>query len=211
MKKTDVIRAHDEEAHLYDQQAREYESHAHDLLFGMSFAYVSSGQRLLDLGIGTGLSSQPFAQIGLEISGADGSTEMLKVCEAKGFARDLKSLNLLETPFPYADRAFAHVVSCGVFHFFDDLEPIFKEASRIVNPGCIFAFTVATPPEDTTEACQKIDTAWDVAIFGHSNGYIVGLLEDHRFEMLKRQKCLMPGGKEGDLLFTVYVARKHDA
>ena len=34
--------------------------------------------RLLDIGIGTGLGSLPFAKTGLEIFGIDGSGEMLK-------------------------------------------------------------------------------------------------------------------------------------
>jgi hypothetical protein len=35
MEKTDSIKAHDEEAHIYDQQVREYEYFGFDVLFGM--------------------------------------------------------------------------------------------------------------------------------------------------------------------------------
>ena len=75
MKRVNGIYAHDQEADLYDEQVREYESYAHDVLFGMSFEYVRSGERLLDLGIGTGLASLPFAKLGLEVFGLDGSAE----------------------------------------------------------------------------------------------------------------------------------------
>ena len=61
MKKMDSISAHDEEAAQYGQQVREYNCYAHDVLFGMSFEYVNPHDCLLDIGIGTGLASLPFA------------------------------------------------------------------------------------------------------------------------------------------------------
>ena len=149
MRKTDGIRAHDEEAHIYDQQVREYEYFAFDVLFGMCYQYVKPGERLLDLGIGTGLASLPFARAGLEVYGLDGSTEMLNVCESKGFAQDLKCFNLLEMPLPYSRGFFSHVISCGVFHFFGDIGPMVKEVSRIMGSDGTFAFTVAVPSRDT--------------------------------------------------------------
>lgn len=90
MKSINSISVHDEEAARYDQQVREYKCFAHDVLFGMCFEYVHPHDRLLDVGIGTGLASLPFAKMGLEILGLDGSTEMLKVCKSKGFANELE-------------------------------------------------------------------------------------------------------------------------
>jgi predicted TPR repeat methyltransferase len=217
MKRADGISGHDQEAHLYDQQVREYECYAHDILFGMGFEYVRPGERLLDLGIGTGLASLPFAKAGLEVFGLDGSAEMLRACESKGFAKELKCLSLLETPLPYSDCFFSHVISCGVFHFLDDLAPIVKEVSRIVGRHGVFAFTVVAPPVekeqiagDDMDGCREIDTAWGVSICTHSDKYVSGLLQDQGFETLKRQRFLMRGGKEDedDMLFAAYVARK---
>jgi len=217
MKKPDSIRGHDEEAHQYDQQVRDYECFAHDILFGMAFEYVRPGERLLDLGIGTGLASLPFANAGLEVFGVDGSTKMLEVCESKGFAKELKCLNLLEAPLPHADGFFSHVVSCGVFHFFSDLGPIVREVSRTMDLEGIFAFTVATPPVevrqsggDSAAGYSTMDTPWGVAIFAHSDQYVTGLMHDHGLEMLKKQRFLMRTGEEegDDMLFTAFVARK---
>jgi predicted TPR repeat methyltransferase len=59
--------------------------------------------RLLDIGIGTGLGSMPFAKTGLEIFGIDGSVEMLKICKSKEFATDLKQFNLQNTPRPFGN------------------------------------------------------------------------------------------------------------
>jgi predicted TPR repeat methyltransferase len=221
MKYVDTVIAHDQEAVQYDQQVHEYNSYGHDILFGMSFEYVNPHECLLDIGIGTGLASQPFARVGLEIYGCDGSTEMLKVCESKAFAKELKVFDLQNIPLPYSDNFFDHVICCGVLHFFDDLGTILKEVLRIIKLGGIFAFTVAAQTSDEEAAGHdnlqgylETPTPWDVPIFKHSGEYVSNLLQANGFEILKTQKLLIRGGPEedsGDMLFRVYVARETSA
>jgi predicted TPR repeat methyltransferase len=217
MKERDVISTHDEEAAQYDQQVREYEYYAHDILFGMSFEYIKARDRLLDIGIGTGLASLPFAKAGLEVFGCDGSAKMLKICESKSFAKELKIFDLRDTPFPYSDGYFNHVISSGVFHFFGELGAIMKEVSRIIKPGGIFAFTVASGHSKENKTISedprnysKMPTSWGVAIFTHSNAYITSILQDNGFDKLKMQKILMRGGEKDceDMLFRVYIAKR---
>jgi len=217
MKDRSIIRAHDDEAARYDQQVREYEYHVHDVLFGMSFEYIKAGDRLLDIGIGTGLASLPFARAGLEIYGFDASTEMLKMCESKSFAKELKIFDLRDTPFPYSDGCFDHVISSGVFHFFGELSAIVKDVSRVMKPGGVFAFTVAAESsgedETTSEDSRgysKIPTSWGSDIFAHRDAYITRILQDGGFDKVKMQKVLIRGGDKDceDLLFKVYVARR---
>ena len=218
MEKVDRISAHDHEAAQYDQQVREYNSYLHDALFGMSFEYVTPHDCLLDIGIGTGLASVPFAKAGLKVFGCDGSTEMLKVCESKAFAKELKVFNLQNIPLPYSDSFFNHVICCGVFHFFNDLEKILKEVLRVIKKGGIFAFTVAaqTPDEeavtgDNPQSYLETPTPWGVPIFKHGDRYVTNLLQDHGLKMLKTQKLLIRGGPEEnseDMLFRVYVTRE---
>jgi predicted TPR repeat methyltransferase len=221
MENVDTIRAHDREAAQYDQQVHEYNCYAHDALFGMSFEYVNPDDCLLDIGIGTGLASQTFAKAGLDVYGCDGSAEMLKVCESKAFAKELKIFDLQNLPLPYSDSFFDHVICCGVFHFFGALEKILKEVLRIIKPGGIFAFTVAAPTSDEEAAnganrqgYLKTPTPWAVPIFKHSGGYVADLLQSDGFDVLKTQKLLIRGGPEEDsqdMLFRVYVAREANA
>ncbi len=217
MKKNDIIRGHDECAAEYDQQVREYKCFAHEALFGLNFEYVNPHERLLDLGIGTGLGSLPFARAGLEVFGIDGSIEMLKICKSKDFAKDLKQFDLRNTPLPYSDGFFDHVISCGVFHFFGNLEPMFKEVSRIIKPGGIFAFTVlAQTPEKEEKAVShnpqgysEIQSDWGVTVFMHSNRYIERLLQGCGFDKLKEFKFLVWSGQEDiDDLYYAYVAQR---
>jgi len=216
MVEMDSIKAHNEEASEYDQQVRDYRSHAHDVLFGMVFEYVRPHETLLDIGIGTGLASWPFAKTGLRVFGLDGSVEMLKVCESKAFVEELKQFDMRAGPLPYSDNSFDHAICCGVFHFFGELGPIVSEVSRVIKSGGIFAFTVASQTPEEQEASRDNSrnhlmrpTVWDVSIYAHSDGYIEEVLQGHSIEVLKTQKILTWSGDDDldDLLFQVVVAR----
>jgi 2-polyprenyl-3-methyl-5-hydroxy-6-metoxy-1,4-benzoquinol methylase len=107
---------HDAYAADYDAEARAYDCHIADLLFGLCYEFTCSGQRLLDVGIGSGLSAQLFAKAGLEIYGMDFSPAMLNICQAKGFTAGLKQHDLLQLPWPYPSGRFDVAVCCGVLH-----------------------------------------------------------------------------------------------
>jgi ABC-type dipeptide/oligopeptide/nickel transport system ATPase component len=102
----DSIRVHDEHAFGYDREARETGWFGPEVLFGLCFEYVRPHERLLDIGIGTGLGSMLFARAGLEVFGIDGSAEMLEICRSKDFAEDLREFDLRGMPLPYSDGSF---------------------------------------------------------------------------------------------------------
>ena len=214
MKKSDIVRIHDEQAVEYDQQAREYRWFGHEVLFGMSREYVNQQDRLLDIGIGTGLSSRLFAVIDLEIFGIDGSVEMLNICRSKGFAKEIKLFDLQNGPLPYSTGFFHHVISCGVLHFFGDLKPIFAEVSRVMKPGGIFAFTSLLQTAGKNEAAEGYikSSAFEVGttVFLHSSKYINELLKNHGFGETKELKFLASSemGDHDDLLCEAYVAQR---
>jgi len=141
MEKKIAIKIHDESAHDYDQQVVKYNWFGHEILFGMCVDYIRPGDFLLDVGIGTGLGSKLFSKFGLKVFGIDGSQEMLRICQSKCMTEDLQVFDLHNSPLPYSDHFFNHAVSCGVFHFFNELDSIFKEISRVIRPHGIFAFT----------------------------------------------------------------------
>lgn len=183
---------HDAYAADYDAQVRAYDCHIGDLLFGLCYEYVRPGRRLLDAGIGSGLSAQPFAQTGLEVHGMDFSPAMLAICRAKGLAVDLKLHDLTQTPWPYPAGSFDHVVCCGVLHFIAELDGIFGEAARVLLPGGMFAFTTRQQAVPSAPPAQfERHMAGDFSIYSHAMAYVEELLAQHHFTMLKTQRCLV--------------------
>jgi len=135
------VAQHDESAREYDAQSRQYEWHGPEVLFGLAFEYVSAGETLLDMGIGTGLSALPFSKAGLSIVGIDASSDMLDVCRSKNAAWELKKHDILVTPLPCPEGGFDHVIACGVFHLIEKLDPLVAEASRVLKEKGTFVFT----------------------------------------------------------------------
>lgn len=216
MEEKHSIKIHDECAAEYDQQIREYAWFGHEILFGMCNDYVNPHDFLLDVGIGTGLGSHLFAKAGLAVFGIDGSIEMLNICKSKNIAKELKHFDLQTSPLPYSNLFFNHVISCGVLHFFNDLDSIFKEISRIIKPDGIFAFTIMAKIPDKKEkiaVCNQenysIISKERSFAFMHSNNYIEKLMQKYCFEKLKKMKFLVWSGKDDiDNLFYAYVAQR---
>jgi ubiquinone/menaquinone biosynthesis C-methylase UbiE len=125
----------------YDEMTRSMEWHGHEALFGMVFEYADPGQNLLDIGIGTGLSAFLFHKAGLEVYGVDYSEDMLRICDGKKIAKELKVYDISGDNWPYRDEEFDNVISCGVFHFAGDLDTAFTEVHRILKTDGIFSFT----------------------------------------------------------------------
>ena len=178
-------------AHQYDDKVNEYDSYAHDVLFGMTYQYVNPNELLLDLGIGTGLSSIQFSKVGLKVYGVDKSEEMLNICKSKTFATELKIHNLLDDKLLFKDDLFDHVICCGVLHFIGNLENLFKESARVIKRNGIFAFLIT--PEEEREGYTEQMTSWGIPIYKHSLKYIKNLLDINGMKILKEQRLLMKG------------------
>ncbi|PKM49982.1 MAG: class I SAM-dependent methyltransferase [Firmicutes bacterium HGW-Firmicutes-7] len=209
------VQSHDHIANSYDDQTREYGWYGHEILFGMCFEYISSNSKLLDIGIGTGLSSSLFANAGLEIYGIDGSVEMLHICKTKNIAKELKQYDLNDLPLPYSNSLFQHVISCGVFHFIGDLEPIFRDVSRIIKPGGFFSFTVKAENYDrkidysqTNDMYYSERSPEGVEVFAHRKQYIKSLLQLCHLEELKEQLFLVQNAQENNYsTFSAHVVK----
>lgn len=140
--KSTVIGVHDKSASIYDNMSVLVGNHGHEVLFGLAYEYLSPGDAVIDIGIGTGLSSCLFHKAGLRVYGVDGSETMLDICREKGFAAELKVCDLVAERWPYEDEKFENAIACGVFHFFKELDVFFKETSRMIKKDGTFSFTV---------------------------------------------------------------------
>ena len=169
-----------------------------DILFGLMYEYISPYQSLLDIGIGTGLSSKLFNQYGLAIYGIDGSEEMIKISRNKTIAKDFRQVNLTQNDAWFENKIFDHIISHGVFHLIGDLNYIFNETSRILRQNGCFGFTYEGFNKSTDDfrqtsiegiyECQNLQSG--IKEYRHTENYILGLIEKNGFQVLKMTEFL---------------------
>jgi ubiquinone/menaquinone biosynthesis C-methylase UbiE len=178
-----------------------------EILFGLAFRHINSGEKVLDLGIGTGLISELFHKAGTQVYGMDFSSEMLKACEKKNIAAELNEHDLRETPYPYDDNSMDHAVCGGVMHIFKNIRMIFKEVSRIVKPGGTFAFASGDRHASTA---KKSSVGMKVSIpYNHDQAEIEMLLDAHGFALLNSLEFFvyMQGDKSRKHAYRAYSAK----
>jgi len=198
------ISPHDKHAADYDQQIEKHDCWLAEVVFGLCYEDIKEGETILDVGIGTGLSSRLFNLAGLKIFGIDGSHEMLAICRSKAIANELVHQDILDLPWPYQNSSMQHVISCGVFHFIGELEPVFSEIHRIQGPNGLFLFTIMKS-EDHKEyqldfEQQIID---GIPVFSHSAKYIQDLMKKFHYDKKKEIVCFV-----GNNPFTVIYSQK---
>lgn len=214
----DTIIRDERSAIEYDEQARRTKWFGPEVVFGLAYEFVAPGDSLVDLGIGSGLSSVLFHRAGLRIHGLDGSSEVLRVCAAKGFTEGLRQHDLRDLPLPYTDRFCDHVTAVAVLNSFRDLDGLFAETARMMRPGGVFAFTVEEqrPGQEESYAINReavneqarAETA--VTLYRHGRGRVAESLERGGFQPLKELEFLAfeyPAEGRG-VYFKAHVARR---
>ena len=220
MPTNDTIIQDSQSAFEYDNQARATNWFGPEVVFGLAYEFIKPGDSLLDLGIGSGLSSILFHKAGLEVFGLDGSSEVLKVCKSKGFAKELKVHDLQDLPLPYPSQFCDRIVSIAVLNSFKNLAPLFKEVARIIKPNGVFAFTVEEQkpgqepgyPINKVEVAEKPDET-AVMLYRHSEEYIAQLLGQNGFELLRALVfvAFKYPAENKDIFFKAYLTRKTGA
>jgi SAM-dependent methyltransferase len=132
----------------YDRKSQKANWLDPQIVFGLAYEHVNPGESILDVGIGTGLSSYLFHRAGLDVAGMDFSTEMLAVCREKGFASRLVEHDVSVAPYPFDGGSVHHAVCTGVTHLFPELDIMFHEVARIMKSGGVFVFVVALRNDD---------------------------------------------------------------
>ncbi len=194
--------------HPPDYDAMAHANYWHpEALFGLCLDYLKPGERLLDLGIGTGLGAAPFASFGLRVTGMDSSAEMLALCREKRIAEELKEHDLLQLPWPFAGEAFDHAIALGVLHFLPDLEPVFAEAGRLLRQGGTFTFTTKAPARQESDPYEG-ETIQNTTLYLHRSGYLERVLAGAGFVLLKELHLLVRTGTGAEAPFYAFVTRK---
>jgi len=198
----------------YDQEAEATGWFGPEVSFGLLYKFLKSGQRILDIGIGTGLSSKLYHNAGLKIYGMDISDKMLEAVNQKCIAEDLVLHDLTEFPYPYNDNFFEVVVCAGVLNFFEMLDEIFEEVSRILKRGGYFAFVVGhrQPDEESAVIIGSEHTGSDrtVTMYRHSDEQIGRWLTEASLKEIRSLEftVFMDKEKKHRLPAKAFVAKK---
>lgn len=198
----------------YDDLVRRQNWYGAEILLGMIFGYLRAKDKILDIGIGTGLSAIDFHTLGLEVYGLDYSSEMLEICRQKNIAVDLKQFDLNNTPLPYPSKYFNHVSANAVLYFIEKLENLFKEISRIIKTKGIWAFIIEENIDLSRPAIIKKPRGKNGLIsYIHSQYYILNLIKKNGFRLLKKVAFVAENFQmEGKpVSFVLYVTEANQA
>ena len=125
-----------------------------------NFSIGEAGQRLLDLGTGTGYLGRGFAQAGCVVTGLDPSDALMnearRLDREAGVAIDYITAHAEDTGFP--DEAFDVVTAGQCWHWFDRARAA-AEARRLLKPGgalVIAHFDWIPLPGNLAEATERL-------------------------------------------------------
>src|SRR3954470_4882020 len=118
---------------------------------------LAGGDRVLDVGCGTGVFLRLCADRGAAVAGLDASAALLgqallRVPEADLVLGDLQSL-------PYDDDAFDLVTGFTSFFFADDMVAALREARRVARPGAPVVIQAFGRPEQCELEAVKLAIA----------------------------------------------------
>ena len=200
----------------YDEYVTKRQWVGTDILFDLMDEFLKPGQTLLDIGIGTGLSSIPFKKYGLSVFGIDGAVEMLKICRKKGISNHLSLTDFTKEYLCFENKLFNHAISHGVFHLIGDLKHIFKHVSLRQKEKACFGFTfqnITNLPNDFIESpiqgvFEKKNPSSGIKTFRHSDEHIMGLLGEHDYKIMKITEFLAFVDDNTKTYFNAIVAMK---
>jgi SAM-dependent methyltransferase len=110
-------------------------------------AGVSAGQRVLDVGCGSGVFLRLAADQGAEVFGIDASGELLAIAGERVPEADLRTGEM--EALPYDDGSFDLVTGFNAFFFATDMVAALREAGRVARPRATIVIQVWGDPDRT--------------------------------------------------------------
>ncbi len=109
-------------------------------------AHLARGERLLDLGTGTGEIAIAARAAGAQVVGADFTLEMMRVGQQRPNSGHIRWVGADALNLPFSSRYFDAVVSGFLMRNVADLPRALREQRRVLVPGGRFISLDSTPP-----------------------------------------------------------------
>lgn len=134
----------------YDLHAQKYatifleENQKSTAIYHSQFNFDLTNKKILDLGCGDGYDLKLFGKQGALLFGIDASASMVELAlQNTQNQADVKEAYFEDIPF--ADNFFDIVCSKYALQASPDMQPIFQEVHRVLQPGGTFIFLVGHP------------------------------------------------------------------
>jgi ubiquinone/menaquinone biosynthesis C-methylase UbiE len=137
-------RTYDGVAEIYERvHAPRFADAARDLVAALG---IEGGQRVLDIGTGTGAAADEIARTDAKVVGVDRSLRMLSVAHRERPSLPFVAADVLDLPF--RDRTFDVVAGNFVFAHFAKVETALFELTRVLSRGGRIGFTTWSDSKD---------------------------------------------------------------
>ena len=114
---------------LYDQSHQFVSQYGEGIL---AYLQPKKGERILDIGCGTGDLTQQIAQQGIEVIGIDSSAEMIKRAEEKFPSISFYKMDAKHIAFK---QSFDAIFSNAVFHWIREKEQVIQQLHKVLKKG----------------------------------------------------------------------------
>ncbi|MDE2018801.1 MAG: class I SAM-dependent methyltransferase [Patescibacteria group bacterium] len=136
-------RYNDKLAEVYDEasQKPEFDWRSAREVSSFVLPYAKPRGKVLDVGVGTGQSSEALYRAGCKITGVDISQKMLDAARKKFSDWDLRKADIEKDVLKFKKASFDIIVASGIFEFLDDLEGVLKKLAELLAPSGVICFT----------------------------------------------------------------------
>ena len=114
---------------------------------------ITAGDRVLDIGCGSGVFLRAAADLGARVAGLDASGALLEVARSRVPEADLRVGEM--QALPYDDDEFDVVTGFNSFFFAADMVAALREAARVARPGGAVVIQVFGRPERSSLDAMK--------------------------------------------------------
>jgi ubiquinone/menaquinone biosynthesis C-methylase UbiE len=128
----------DKQAHGYDKRNLKMYEKAYDLSIQKVRAVLSPGQRVLEIGCGSGIVALGIAPFVESVVATDISPQMIAVAESKAQRASVSNVDFRVCDgysLPYDDQTFDAVLLFNVLHCVKEPDALLCEAHRLLKPA----------------------------------------------------------------------------